>query len=375
MIFSCDRVSLYEAVGTVQKAVAAHSSIPVLEGILIRTDKNRIVLTGNNLEIGIECILEASVDENGSIAVNSKLFGEIIGKFSGDIVTFNCTDDANVNLKCGNSKFKITCITPDDFPEIQKDPNKDFYCVSMKQKQLRELIRHTYYATSITSPNIVLSGCFLEAENGRASMVGVDGYRLAYRKLEGENITYESKNGETSAKTIIPAKSLTELTKVTEDTDDEIKIFASQKNVRFEFSNVIFVCRSIEGDFIDYKKIIPEENATVIKVNARELLYAVERASLIITNDVGKSPIVLNIEEMEIKIDCETSAGHVKELIPVEMQGENVKIGFNNRFLLDALKAVDSDEITMSFNGGMKPCLITPVKGDAYKYLVLPLKL
>lgn len=375
MIFSCDRVSLYEAVGTVQKAVAAHSSIPVLEGILIRTDKNRIVLTGNNLEIGIECILEASVDENGSIAVNSKLFGEIIGKFSGDIVTFNCTDDANVNLKCGNSKFKITCITPDDFPEIQKDPNKDFYCVSMKQKQLRELIRHTYYATSITSPNIVLSGCFLEAENGKASMVGVDGYRLAYRKLEGENITYESKNGETSAKTIIPAKSLTELTKVTEDTDDEIKIFASQKNVRFEFSNVIFVCRSIEGDFIDYKKIIPEENATVIKVNARELLYAVERASLIITNDVGKSPIVLNIEEMEIKIDCETSAGHVKELIPVEMQGENVKIGFNNRFLLDALKAVDSDEITMSFNGGMKPCLITPVKGDAYKYLVLPLKL
>lgn len=375
MIFSCDRVSLYEAVGTVQKAVAAHSSIPVLEGILIRTDKNRIVLTGNNLEIGIECILEASVDENGSIAVNSKLFGEIIGKFSGDIVTFNCTDDANVNLKCGNSKFKITCITPDDFPELQKDPNKDFYCVSMKQKQLRELIRHTYYATSITSPNIVLSGCFLEAENGKASMVGVDGYRLAYRKLEGENITYESKNGETSAKTIIPAKSLTELTKVTEDTDDEIKIFASQKNVRFEFSNVIFVCRSIEGDFIDYKKIIPEENATVIKVNARELLYAVERASLIITNDVGKSPIVLNIEEMEIKIDCETSAGHVKELIPVEMQGENVKIGFNNRFLLDALKAVDSDEITMSFNGGMKPCLITPVKGDAYKYLVLPLKL
>ncbi len=375
MIFSCDRASLYEAVGTVQKAVAAHSSIPVLEGILIRTDKNRIVLTGNNLEIGIECILEASVDENGSIAVNSKLFGEIIGKFSGDIVTFNCTDDANVNLKCGNSKFKITCIAPDDFPELQKNPNNDFYCVSMKQKQLRELIRHTYYATSISSPNIVLSGCFFEAENGKASMVGVDGYRLAYRKLEGENITYDSKNGETSAKTIIPAKSLTELTKVTEDTDDEIKIFASQKNVRFEFSNVTFVCRSIEGDFIDYNKIIPEENATIIKVNARELLYAVERASLIITNDVGKSPIVLNIEDREINIDCETSAGHVKELIPVDMQGENVKIGFNNRFLLDALKAVDSDEITMSFNGGMKPCLITPVKGDAYKYLVLPLKL
>jgi len=375
MIFSCDRVSLSEAISTVQKAVASHSNMTVLEGILIKTDGNKIILTGNNLEIGIECVIEASVDKEGAVVVNSRLFGDIINKFSGDIVTFNCVENNLLNLKCGNSKFKITGISPDDFPEIQRSVTGDNFCITMTQKQIKELIRHTYYATSVSSPNIILSGCYLEAENGAAKMIGVDGHRLALRKINSENISIQSEGQYPSVGVIIPAKSLTELTKVIDDSDEEIRIFVSAKNARFEFSNVLFVCRTIEGDFIDYNKIIPTENITTVKVSGKELLYAVERASLVIINEIGKSPMVLDIADGEIKIDCETNAGHVKELIPVDMVGENVKIGFNNRYLLDALKAVDSDEITMSFNGGMKPCLITPVSGDAYKYLVLPLML
>lgn len=373
MIFTCERTSLSEAISTVQKAVATHSTMPVLECILIKTDGNKIILTGNNMEIGIECVIEASVDKEGAVAVNSRMFGDIINKFSGDIVTFNCIENNVLNLKCGNSKFKITGIAPDDFPEVTKYAIAgDIITVKMNQKQIKELVRHTHYATSVVSPNIVLSGCYLEVTNGNAKMIGVDGHRLALRNINAENITVETE-GYNEAGVIIPAKTLTELTKIVDETDDQLTIFISNKKVCFEFNNVIFVCRTIEGDFIDYNKIIPTENATTVKVSGRELLSAVERASLVIVNDIGKAPVVLNIEDGEIKIDCETSAGHVKELIPVEMVGENVKIGFNNRYLLDALKAVDGDEIKLSFTGGMKPCLITPVAGETYKYLVLPL--
>ena len=375
MIFSCDRNQLKECINIVQKAVAAHSSMPVLEGILITTDTDKIILTGNNLEIGIEASLEATVDRNGAVVVNSRLFGDIINKFTGDIVTCNCEENNVLNLKCGNSKFKITGINADQFPEIAKSKDRDLYCVSMEQRQFRELVRHTYYATGISSPNIILTGCFFEASQGKANMVGVDGYRLAYRKIEKENITVTSPENYQKIGTIIPSRSLVELLKVTDDTEKTINIYGSAKHVRFEFENVIFVCRIIEGDFIDYNKILPDSNLTTVRLKGYELLSAVERASLIITNDAGRAPVILDIENGEIKIDCETSAGTVKELISVDMVGENVKIGFNNKFLLDALKAVDTDDITLSFSGPMKPCLITPVNGDDYKYLVLPLKL
>ena len=211
MIFSCDRISLSEAISTVQKAVASHSNMTVLEGILIKTDGTKIILTGNNLEIGIECVIEASVDKEGAVVVNSRLFGDIINKFSGDIVTFNCADNNVLNLKCGNSKFKITGIAPEDFPDIQKSVTGDNFCITMTQKQIKELIRHTYYATSVSSPNIILSGCYLEAENGAAKMIGVDGHRLALRKINSESISVQSEYP--TAGVIIPASAMISKTK------------------------------------------------------------------------------------------------------------------------------------------------------------------
>lgn len=371
MKFTCDRTVLTEAVNISQKAVSSRSTLPVLEGLLIKASDNKVVITGNDLEIGIECLFEAEVESSGSIVVNSKLFGEIIRKMTGDTVIIDVNSNNVTNIKCGNSKFNITGIDAIEFPEVQKFDVE--YDITLTQKQLKELVRRTIFAVGTNESKMILTGCLLEASGKIVKMVAVDGFRLAYKQILCENDTVNGYLGDVSI--VIPSKSLNELIKIIDDSDDEIKIFCSEKNIRFEFNNVIFTSRLLEGDYIDYKKIIPSDYNTVIKTDAKSVIESVERASLIITSEVTKSPVILNIADGEIKINCETQVGKVEEFIPVEMSGNPVEIGFNNRYILDALKAASTDEIKFSFIGSTSPCLISPVEGEDYKYIVLPVRL
>lgn len=371
MKFSCDRSALTEAINISQKAVASRSTLPVLEGLYIKAKDGKVILTGNDLEIGIEAFLEAQIESEGSIVVNSRLFGDIIRKMSGDIVVIDVNSNNVTNIKCGNSKFNITGIDPTEFPEIQKfDVEFD---ITLTHKQLKDLVRHTIFAVGTNETKIILTGCLLEASGNTVNMVAVDGFRLAYKKITCEKETVSGILGDVSI--IIPAKSLNELVKILDDSDDTVKIYCSEKNIRFEFDNVTFTSRLLEGDYIDYKKIIPADYRTVVKSDVRPLIEAVERASLIITGEFINSPVIMNIVDGEIKINCETQVGKVEEYIAVDMYGDGLEIGFNNRYLLDALKAVSTDEIKVNFNGPTSPCLISPVDGDDFKYIVLPLRL
>lgn len=371
MKFTCDKLAISDAVGIVQKAVAARSTLSVLEGIMIKAKDNKIILTGNDLEIGIESVIEANVEEEGSIVVNSKLFGEIIRKLSGEQVVIEVNSNNVTKIKCGNSKFNINGISAEEFPEIPKF-DADFN-ITLSQKQLKDIVRHTIFAVGTSESKLILTGCLLEAYGTHINMVAVDGFRLALKKITTENETVSGYLGDVSL--VIPSKTLNELTKIIEDSDGDIKILCSQKNVRFEFENVVFTSRLLEGDYIDYKKIIPQEFKTTVKASVRSLVDAVERASLIITSDVAKSPVVMKISNGEIFINCETSAGKVEEFIPIEMTGDDIEIGFNNRYMLEALRGATGDEIYLNFVGSINPCLITPVEGDSFKFIVLPVRL
>ena len=369
MKFICDRSEIANAVNIVQKAVPVHSTMPILEGILIKAESNRVILMGNDLEIGIECIIEAEVQSTGSVVVNSKLFGEIIRKLSGDILYFDVNSNNVTNIKCGNSKFKISGIESLEFPEVKKFESQSE--IKISQHQLKELVGQTIFAVGTSEAKLILTGCYLEASENNVSMVAVDGFRLALKKIKcDENVI----SGDTAAM-VIPSKTLNELTKIIEDTDDKIKIIYSEKNIRFEFNNVTFVSRLLEGDYIDYKRIIPSEFKTTLKTDVKSLLNAVERASLIITSDIIKAPVILDIRGGAIELTCENQAGRVEEIIPVDFIGEEFKIGFNNKFLLDALKAATSENIKINLIGKENPCLIEPEEGDDYKFIVLPVRI
>lgn len=371
MKFTCNRNVLTEAINISQKAVATRSTLPVLEGLLIKAYNDKVVITGNDLEIGIECILEAEVEIEGSIVVNSRLFGDIIRKMTGDTVSVDVNSNNVTNIKCGNSKFNITSIEAAEFPEINRFDVE--YDITLTQKQFKELVRHTIFAVGTNESKMILTGCLLEASGNNVNMVAVDGFRLAYKKITCESDVINGYLGDVAL--VIPSKSLNELVKIINDSDEEIKIYCSEKNVRFEFNNVIFTSRLLEGDYIDYKKIIPSEYKTIIKTDVKSFIEAVERASLIITSEVTKSPVIMNIVDAQTKINCETQIGKVEEYIPVEMTGNAIEIGFNNRYLLDALKAVSTEEIKFSFIGSTSPCLISPAEGDDFKYIVLPVRL
>lgn len=371
MKFTCDRNVLTEAINISQKAVASRSTLPVLEGLLIKAKDGKVVITGNDLEIGIECILEAEIEYEGSIVVNSRLFGDIIRKMTGDVISIDVNSNNVTNIKCGNSKFNITGIDASEFPEINRFDVE--YDITLTQKQLKELVRHTIFAVATNEAKMILTGCLLEASGNKVNMVAIDGYRLAYRKVTCDGNSVNGVAGDVSL--VIPSKSLNELLKIIDESSDEIKIYCSEKNVRFEFNNVIFTSRLLEGDYIDYKKIIPDDYRTTIKTDSKSFIEAVERASLIITSEVTKSPIIMNVADAEVKINCETQIGKVEELIPVEMTGDSIEIGFNNKFLLDALKAANTEEIKFSFIAATSPCLISPVEGDDFKYIVLPIQL
>ena len=371
MKFTCDRNSLTYAINIAQKAVAARSTLPVLEGLLIKAKNGSVVVTGNDLEIGIECIFEAEIESEGSVVVNSRLFGDIIRKMTGESVVIDVNDNNVTNIRCGNSKFNITGIEAAEFPEIQRFDVQ--YEINLTKKQLKELVRSTIFAVGTNELKMILTGCLLEASGKNVNMVAVDGYRLAYKKIECENDTVSGYFGDVAI--VIPSKSLNELTKILDDKDEEIKIFCSEKNIRFEFDNVVFTSRLLEGDYLDYKKIIPSEYKTKVKTDVKSVIEAVERASLVITSEVTKAPIILNIVDGEIKINCETQVGKVEEIIPVDMEGNAIEIGFNNRYLLDALKAVSTEEVKLSFIDSVNTCLISPVEGEDFKYIVLPLRL
>lgn len=365
ILCECDK--LIEAVSTVSRAVSGRSSLSVLEGIYISADKNGIVtLIGNDLEIGIEAKIEASVSEPGEVVVNAKMLGSIVRSMPADQALIEVGSNNLALIKSGNARFEISGIAADEFPDLPTVESD--YSIGIPSNILRDMISKTIFAVAITDNNPILTGCLLEIEKTGLTMVALDGYRMAIRKAAMEN-DFEEK------KLIIPEKSLSELSRILDDSDKEIRINATNRHAIFMFDNYRMVTRLIEGNYINYKSVIPSDYDIEIECSAAKMNQSIQRASLIIVNDMVKSPVKFLIEDGNINISCTTTAGSVDDNIPVNIKDAALEIGFYNRYLLEAFRVIDTEDVKMRFKAAVSPLVIVPPEGDDYLYLILPLRL
>ena len=367
MKFICSRERLMEAISIVQKAVATRSTLPILDGILIEANEGAgLKLTGYDLETGIECQVEADVPESGSLVINARMFGDIVRKLPEDIVSIENTGNLSVTIDSGSSHFSIKGIRADDYPKIPTV--EESARLNMKQNELKDLIRQTIFAVSTDESRPVLNGCCFVSDGKTVEMVAIDGFRLALRRAESETPLPEMKF-------IIPGKALNEVGRILQSIDAPVDIYPSQNHIMFDTGRVKLVSRLIQGDYMNYKSIIPQTVETTVLISPKAMLDAVERAALVISSEERRFPVRLATPDPDtLVVSANTDIGTLREEISISMTGNKIDIDFNPRYFLDALKVIDDEQISIVFNGSMGPCVLKPVESQEFAYLVLPLR-
>lgn len=360
----CSKEHLIESINIVQKAVSTKSTLTILEGILLEANE-QFKLTGNDLELGIECYVESDIKRTGSIVLNSKMFGDIVRRLPDSEVLIEVLPNNSVIIECENSHFELKGIPSDTYPALPSIKKENAFVI--KQKLVREMIRQTIFAVSIDENRQILTGSLLEFKDNNVSFVSIDGYRLALRrsKVENENQNFN---------VVIPGKTLNEIVKILQPVDDTITIYSTQNQILFDMGNCKVVSRLLEGEYLNYNSIIPEEYETKVRVKTKEILSSLERASLI-TSDEKKYPVKFSILNEKIVISSNTEIGAVREEIRVDTTGNTLDIGFNPRYFIEALKVIDDEEIDINFTSSIGPCTIRPIENNDYAYMILPVRI
>ena len=365
MKFSCEKALLLSAVSTTSRAVAAKSSITALEGILVEAG-SQLRLTGYNLETGIRTTVPAEIKEKGSLVLSARLFGENIRKMPDDMVIFTA-ENYMVNIKCGMSEFNILGTAPEEFPEL---PTVDqVNGLTLPQSTLRSMIAQTLFAVSDNESRPVHTGSLFEVDESGLTVVAVDGYRLALRHEK-----VEQHQGELPFSFVVPGSALSEVEKICSG-EESITIRQGARHIMFQTGDTVLVCRRLEGDFLAYKKAIPRNNSIKIEGDTRTLLQSIERVSLIISDKL-KSPLRCVFGDGMLSISTKTGIGDAADQCPITGDGQGLEIGFNNKYLMDALKAAPAERLRLEFTSGVAPCVILPAEGEEnFIYMVLPVRL
>lgn len=365
MKFSCEKALLSAAVGITSRAVAAKSSIPAMEGILIEAG-SQLRLTGYNLETGIQATVPAEIRQRGSLVLSARLFGEIVRKMPDDIVVFSA-EGYMVNIKCGLSEFNILGTDPEEFPEL---PTVDqVTSISLPQSALRSMIGQTLFAVSDNESRPVHTGSLFDIEGNTLTMVSVDGYRLALRREQ-----LSDKKGVDAFSFVVPGSALSEVEKICAGEED-ITITQGARHIMFQTGDIVLVCRRLEGEFLPYKNAIPRNNTIKVECDTRALAASIDRVSLIISEKL-KSPLRCVFGDGMVSITTKTSIGDAADQCVIRGDGEGLEIGFNNKYLMDALKYAPADKLRLEFTSGVAPCVILPAEGEEkFVYMVLPVRL
>lgn len=370
MKFTSSRDSLLDTINIVQKAVSTKTTMPILEGILIEAYDNNLKFTTNDLEIAIECVMEANVEKEGTVLLASKTLGDIIRKLpSGDVV-FELDDYGVMNIDTRQSHFDLKSMDPTGFPKLKELTNEDGEIqrtLVLPQFLLREMIRQTVFAVSEDDNRPVFKGVFVENTENSLNLVAIDGYKFAMRTEVIEH------KGEYSS-CIIPGKTLNEVSKILSSVDKDVSISFNNRQIMFKTNGCKVVSRLIEGEYLNYKAMIPKEFKLNVTINTSDLIMGIERASLV-SNDDRKNPLRFYIADDKIVIKCNGERGAAQEEILCDTFGDKLEIGFNARNILDTLKVIDDETIKLSFTTSLGPCTITPVEGSYFCYLVMPVKL
>ena len=365
MKFSCEKALLSTAVSTASRAVSPKSSIPAMEGILIEAG-SVLRLTGYNLETGIQATVPAEIREKGSLVLSARLFSEIVRKMPDDILTFS-SNGYNVNIKCGLSEFNILGTDPEEFPELPSVDQQN--ALTLKQPVLRSMIGQTLFAVSDNESRPVHTGSLFDVEGNTLTVVSVDGYRLALRRE-----TVEEKHGVENFSFVVPGSALSEVEKIC-SSEEKVTITQGARHIMFQAGDILLVCRRLEGEFLPYKSAIPRNNTTIIQADSRTLLSCLDRVSLIISEKL-KSPLRCVFGDGMLSVSTKTAIGDAADQCPIEGNGGGLEIGFNNKYLMDAIKAAPADKLRLEFTSGVAPCVILPAEGEeTFIYMVLPVRL
>ena len=365
----CEKEKILKGINSVINGVASKTTMPILEGILIQTNDNELKLTSYDLEIGIEYILDATVEEQGNTVVNAIMFSEIIKRLPSSEIKISLNENNLLEIECEGSLYKLATMNPDEFPELPKI-NVD-NSIEIEQTVLKNMIRKTIFAVSTEENRPIFTGCLFEVTEGKLNVVAVDGYRLAIK-------SNELNNNVNNFSSVIPGKTLNEVNKIILDSFDTIKIGISRNQALFEMENCKIVTRLLDGEFLKYNNTIPQNWETRIKVDKNNIQNCFERISLISASSIEKEkkyPVKIHIEVGKVTISCANQTGDAKEEIYVETEGKELEIGFNPRFFLDALKAIDDEEVYIEFGTNRSPCIIKPLDGGDYIYMILPIKM
>ncbi len=364
MKFTVMRSDIVSAVQNVSRAVSTKATLPALEGILIKAYDNTLTLSGYDLELAITTSLEATVAVEGEIVVGAKLFLEIVRKLPEEIVTFETDERMIIYINSGNASYQIVGISSMEYPEMPEFTALDE--IKISAGILHNMIRQTIYAVSDNINKPIYTGSLFDIKEKVMRIVAIDGYRMAIRQ---ENIDTDIEQ-----KFIVPGKMQSEILKLINDDEKEVLIVVGQRHVSFTIDNYSVVSRLIEGNFLDYRTTVPKGEDTLIRINTRSLINSVDRIALI-TSDRVQSPVRFSITQDEIKLSCKTAVGRANDEIPVSTIGKEVEIGFNNKYVLEALKNTECDEVTLVLNGSLSPMIIRPVDGEEFIFLVVPMRL
>lgn len=365
MKFTCEKTQLVSAISVASRTVAQKSAITGLEGILVRAGV-KVMLTGYNLETGITVRVDADVQENGACIMPARLFFDIVRKLPDDTVSIQVDENFKVSIKGGISSFTITALSADDYPELPDvDSEKG---IRVPQCELKAMISGTIFAVSENQARPIHTGILFEVDNDSITSVAVDGYRLALRRYLPEESL------ERTLKFVAPAAALKEVEKILGDTEDPATFYPGSKHILFTIGDATLVCRILEGEFLDWRRVLPQNNPVKLVGNVSRLTDSIERVGLVISEKL-KSPVRCKFGDNSAEFRTISTIGEAYDVCPIAGDGKDLEIGFNCKYLLDALRAVPDSECTLEMINGLSPIVLNPTEGNRYSYMVLPVRL
>ena len=366
MKFTCEKALLVSAISVASRTVAPKSAIPSLEGLLVKAGV-KVMLTGYNLETGITVGVPADIAEPGECIMPARLFFDIIRKLPDDEVTVSVDESFRVSIRGGISSFTITAMTAEDYPELPDVESEKG--IPVPQRELREMISGTIFSASENMARPIHTGCLFEIADESVTVVAVDGYRLALRRSIPEQPL------ERTVKFVAPAAALKEVEKILDDTDDPAVIYLGTKHILFMIGDATLVCRILEGEFLDWRRVLPQNNPIKVAANVREVTDSIERVSLVISEKI-KSPVRCTFGHNTADFRTTSTIGEAHDMCSTAGDGKDLEIGFNSRYLLDALRAVPTPEVSLELINGLSPIVLNPCDGSGkFSYMVLPVRL
>lgn len=358
----CSKASLLKGVSIVSKAVPSRTTMPILNCILIDASANEIKLTANDMELGIETVIEGEIVERGIIALDAKFFSEIVRKLPDNDVVIESDNTFQTTITCEKAKFNIVGKSGEDFsylPYIEKNES-----ISISQFTLKDVVRQTIFSIADNDTNKLMTGELFEINENRLRVVSLDGHRISIRNIE-------LKESYSPLKVVVPGKTLQEISKIlTGEAEDMVDIFFADNHILFEFDETKVVSRLIEGEYFHIDQMLSSDYDTKVKINKREFLSCIDRATLLI-REGDKKPIILNIQDGSLQLKINSFVGSMNEEIEIEKEGKDLLIGFNPKFFIDALRVIDDEEVTLYMVNPKAPCFIKDDAGT-YVYLILP---